>query len=142
MPDRTDHPSWPTPRGPWPDADTADRIFDHGAPWCLNADGHPGPDDDYPDQARHFPPYECRTPSLFLDATDGLTGPPCELEVYAGRAYRFGELRTAARPDHTRVVFDLYDDTNDLAPRFSITLGDALRIALHLLTVVRTIDGV
>jgi hypothetical protein len=141
MPDRTDDHALPTPRGPWPEVTDLDRIFDHGAPWCINADGHPG-NDDYPDRARHFPPYECRTKGLVVGATDGLTGPPCDLEVYAARAFRFGELRHVASPDHTRVVFDCYDETHETSPRFSVSLGDAARIAMHLLAVVQFLDGV
>jgi hypothetical protein len=139
--DRTDQPHRPTVRGPWPEASEVDRIFDYGAPWCINAEGHPGPDDDYPDRSRHFPPYECRTNGLVIDAIDGITGPPCELEVYAAAAFRFGELREAASPDHTRVIFDCCDEASDTSPRFSVSLGDALRIAQHLTQVVRSVDN-
>ena len=145
MRDRTDrpigYPEWPSPRGPWPEADSVQRIFDHGAHWCINAAGHPGTDDNYPDATRHFPPYECRTRGLSVDARDGLHGSACDLEIYAARAYRFGELRTAAAPDDTRVSLDFYDDSpDDNLPRFSIALGDAVRVALHLLALVRSVD--
>ena len=140
MPDRTD-PECPRPRGPWPEVHDDDRIFDHGAPWCLNADGHPGPADDYPDPIRHLPPYECRSVGLLLDAVVSLAGSRCELDAYLARPYRFGELRSIARVDEPRVVFDCVGAATDTTARFSVTLGDALRLGLHLLALVRQIDG-
>ena len=141
MPDRTDDSTWPSPRGPWPEATDIDRIFDLGAPWCVNAAGHPGYHDDYPNRQRHFPPYECRTRGLYLDAHDGLYGPTCDLHIYIARSYQFGELREQAPPPETRIVFDLYNETSDTSTRYSVTLGDALRIAAHLLAEVRSVDG-
>ena len=101
--------------------------------WCINADGHPGFADDYPDPMRHIPAYECRSAGLFLDAADGLTGNSCELDAYLARPYRFGELRSVASVDETRVVFDYFGAATDTTARFSVSLGDALRLALHLL---------
>lgn len=140
MPDRTD-PEFPRPRGPWPEVHDDDRVFDHGAAWCINADGHPGFARDYPDPMRHIPAYECRSAGLFLDVAEGLTGNSCELDAYLGRPYRFGELRSVASVDETRVVFDYFGAATDTTARFSVSLGDALRLALHLLSLVRRIDG-
>lgn len=139
MPDRTEHSAAPSPRGPWPEA-TDDRVFDHGAPWCVNAAGHPGPDDDYPDQHRHVPAGECRTRALFIDAFDALAGPGRDLEIYVARPFRFGESREAARPTDARVVFATIDQVTDAERRVSISRGDALRLALHLIAAVRLVD--
>lgn len=140
MPNPIEPPAWPTPRGPWPEATDIDRIFDPGAPWCINAAGHPGYHDDYPNRQRHFPPYECRTRGLYLDGHDGLDGPTCDLDIYVARSYQFGELREEATPPQTRIVFDLYNETNNHSTRYSVSLGDALRIAAHLLAEVGSID--
>jgi hypothetical protein len=129
------------PPGPWPEVHGNDRIFDHGAGWCTNAVGHPGFDVDYPDPIRHLPPYECRSSGLFVDAADGLTGRACDVEVYAARPYQFGELRSAAGHASPRIVFDVAGAGSDNTGRFSVSFGDALRIAVHVLSVVRRIDG-
>src|SRR5690242_12865783 len=128
MPDRTEHPSSTNPRGPWPEAGDG-RIFDYGVPWCVNAAGHPGPIDDYPNPARHVPSTECRTRSLYVDALDGLSGPACDVEVYAAQPYRFGEPRERDADPGARVVFDWYNQATDAEGRLTMTLGDALRLA-------------
>ena len=140
MPNPIEPRTWPSPRGPWPEV-TDDRIFDTGSPWCVNAAGHPGYHDDYPNRQRHFPPYECRTRGLYVDAHDGLDGPTCDLDIYVARSYQFGELREEAKPPQTRVVFDLYNETNNSSTRYSVSLGDAARIAMHLLGQIRSIDN-
>ncbi len=141
MPDRTDHPSWPTPRGPWPEVISLHQIFDYGKRWCVNADGHPSPDDTYPDPSLHFPPFECPSTSLNIrDARDETDGEMCNLEIYAMTPYRFGEDRARQGRNETRIVFDLADDREETAARLSATPGDALRIALHLTNLVRAID--
>ena len=108
MPDRTDR-NFRCPPGPWPVVHDETRIFDHGAAWCANADGHPGFDIDYPDPIRHIPAYECRTSGLFVDASDGLAGRRCDVELYAARPFKFGELRSiAGHCADTRIVFDVF----------------------------------
>jgi len=140
MPDRTDHPVPPLARGPWPEA-TDDRMFDHGASWCANAVGHPGPNDDYPDPQVHLPADECRTPARYVDARSGLAGATSDLAVYAARPFRFGERRSAVDPPPTRVVFEVYSEASDTEFRFSVSIGDALRVAMSLMAIVRGIDN-
>ena len=98
------------------------------------------PADDYPDPIRHLPPYECRSAGLLLEAADSLTGSRCELDAYLARPYRFGELRSVATVDEPRVVFDYAGAATDATASFSLNLGDALRLALHLLALVQRID--
>lgn len=141
MPDRTEHPTSASSQGPWPEA-TGDRLFDYGAPWCANRAGHPGRDDDYPDPARHVPANECRTRGLWVDALAELMGTACDLEVYVAQPYRFGEVREAEEASGVRVVFDCYNQVTDVQSRFSVSRGDALRVALHLVAVVRSVDEV
>jgi hypothetical protein len=139
MPDRTESTDPPTSRGPWPEADE-DRIFDAGAPWCINSAGHPGLDDDCPDPTRHVPADECRMLGLSVDAIEGLTGSARDLEVYAARPYLFGERREPDRSRETRFVFESVDPSTEAETRFSLSRGDALRLALHLVEVVRALD--
>ena len=142
MPDRTDHPAWPTLRGPWPEVTSLHQIFDYGQQWCINADGHPSPDDTYPDPSLHFPPFECRSASLNIrDARDETDGELCNLEIYATAPYLFGKDRTRRPLAETRIVFDLADDHEQTAARLSVTPGDALRIALHMRRLLDVIDG-
>jgi hypothetical protein len=115
-------------------------MFDHGAPWCINSAGHPGPDDDYPDPTRHLPAGECRTLGLHVDALEGLIGSACDVEVYAARPYRFGERRSPASAPGTRLVFECFNQVTEAETRFSVSRGDALRLALHLIEEVRALD--
>lgn len=142
MTDRTDQPDPATARGPWPEVSDMTRLFDHGAPWCVNAAGHPDPEGGYPDPNLHVPPHECRTAALWLDdIRHELVGPPTGLAVYAARAFRFGEERMTTPSADTRIAFDRLDEPDDGSPRFSVTLGDALRIAHHLIQLVESIDN-
>lgn len=144
--------NWPNPRGPWPDVTDTTRLFDHGAWWCANRAGHPDlddpdpdntdpndpdPDNGYPDVDRHMPSDECRAVAgSFANVRADLTGPPLELELYAAAPFRFGCLRASVTELSTtpRVVFECYSDgrteSNEL--RFSLPLGEALRLARHL----------
>jgi hypothetical protein len=134
MSDRTNPASWPNPRGPWHEVGDLTRVYDHGMPWCLNAAGHPDSSGGYPEPAIHLPADECRTAGLYLDGvTRELTGPGCGLEVYAAHQFRFGELRATAGRPSTRIVVDFFDDSGSVSSaRYSLTLGESLRLARRL----------
>jgi hypothetical protein len=113
------------------------RLFDHGAWWCVNRAGHPDPDDGYPDVDRHTPWDECHSiTGSFADVRADLTGPPLELELYAAAPFRFGCLRAAVTDPSTspRVVLECYSDggAESRELRFSLSLGEALRLARRL----------
>ncbi len=128
MPDRTDPTPAATP-GPWPAATEPDRVFDHGARWCANAEGHPG-DHDYPDAERHIPYDECRSRAHYLDTIeDGV-----DVALYAARAYRFGQPRGGMTAE-THIVLDT------VTQRIAFTLGDALRLARFVTGLVELVDG-
>ena len=79
---------------------------------------------------RHVPAFECRTPGTDVDGVRrDLNGPDCALTVYAARAFRFGQPRADAAEDGTRIVFDLVEAGTDISSRFSLSLGDALRLS-------------
>jgi hypothetical protein len=138
MRDRTNPANWPGIRGPWPEVTGLDRLFDHGAPWCANAAGHPDPEDGYPDPEIHRPFDECQSLILFVDnARADLAGPPYQLTLYGARPFRFGEPRDRRDIDRTRVMFDLADPADDAPPqRFSIPLAEALMLDRHLIHLV------
>lgn len=138
MADRTDPPDRPALRGPWPEVTEPDQIFDEGAPWCANADGHP--EYDYPDPEIHVPPFECRTAGLVLDANSDLVGRPRVVETYVARPFRFGQPREAADPETAHLTFEVIDADGAIATRFMLTLGDGLRLARHLLHLIDIVD--
>jgi hypothetical protein len=134
MSNRTQPPSWPSPRGPWPEVEDVTRLFDQGKPWCATAVGHPGPDDDYPDVDRHVPWDECRTVTSYFDsARRDLTGTAVGLEAYAASPYQFGALRETAQPTEPRIVLESYIDSPGEEPvRVSLALGDALLLSRRI----------
>jgi hypothetical protein len=112
--DPNDRSTWPTPRGPWPDA-TGERAatgrYDHGAPWCAQAAGHPDTNHGYPDLDRHQPWNECQSLQLDHDEVQlGLDGPPVHFATYLALPFRYGQPRPAAQLDsdrmHPRIVLD------------------------------------
>ena len=141
MTDRTDQPRRPSARGPWPEVTDLNQIFDYGTRWCVNADAHPGPDDDYPDPELHVPPFECRSESLWLDTSshtsDHATG---TLQIFASMPYRFGQTRTTRRPPEPRITFEWFDTIDRPVSRFSVPLGDSLRLVAYVKALVRLID--
>jgi hypothetical protein len=138
MPDRTQPPSWPSPRGPWHEVEDVTRLFDQGKPWCVGAAGHPVDEDDYPEVDRHIPWNECRTLTSHFDRSRrDLTGANIELELYAAASYQFGTLREAALPDEPRIVIESYVDARGEEPvRVSLSLGDALRLGRRITQLV------
>lgn len=138
MADRTDPSDRPTARGPWAEVTELNQFFDHGAPWCINADGHPGYD--YPDPEIHVPASECRAVGLSLDARTDLAGRPRVLEAYVAQPFRFGEQRDSREADSARLLFDFVDDDMESSMRFSISLGDGLRLARHVLRLIDLVD--
>ena len=143
MSHRTQPPNWPSSRGPWPEVAGIDRLFDHGKSWCATAQGHPEPDDGYPDSDRHVPWNECRTLiSSFEGARRDLHGGPLELELYAAAAFQFGTPRGEALPDETRVILEAYGDEPGQEPfRVSLPAGEALRLARRIAQLVDLISG-
>ncbi len=138
MTDRTDPAHGPSSRGPWTEVTELNQIFDHGAPWCINADGHP--EYDYPDPEIHVPPFECRTIGLALDAMRDLDGPPLVIEAYVARPFRFGEPRESRGAAAVRLVVEATDADGEVVARLSVSLGDGLRLARYLLRVVDLVD--
>ena len=130
MADRTDRPERTTARGPWPEVTSVQQFFDRGAPWCINADGHP--EYDYPDAELHVPAFECRTFSLAVEAVPDLAGRGHTVEVYVARPFRFGQPRGASPTGPPRLVLQVTDLNGEIASRFSVSLGDALRLARHV----------
>jgi hypothetical protein len=136
MQDRTERSSWPSPRGPWAEVVDLSQRFDHGWPWCENAAGHPGLDRDYPDVGLHMPPFECQSPSAYLPVTKGdSVTTQRHLRAFVAAPFRFGEARSDARNDERHVVLEFLADVDGAEDldRFSLTLGDSLRLA-HWLT--------
>jgi hypothetical protein len=115
-----------------------EQIFDHGAPWCINADGHP--DYDYPDPELHVPAFECRTAGLAIEAVPDLAGPGHTIEAYVARSFRFGQSRGTSPTDPIRLVLEVTDVDGEIAARFSVGLGDALRLARHVQRLVDLVD--
>lgn len=138
MADRSDSRDWPVPRGPWPEVTGVEQVFDHGAPWCTNADGHP--DYDYPDPELHVPAFECRTPALAVLAVPDLAGPNHTIALYVARPFRFGEPREPNAKDQARLVVEITDVSGELDARFSIALGDGLRLARHVQRLIDLVD--
>lgn len=138
MADRTDPPDRPIVGGPWPDVSSSEQIFDHGAPWCINDDGHP--DYDYPDPEIHVPWLECRTAGLSVDAVPDLAGTPYVMEVYIARPFRFGQMRGTSDVEPARLVLEVTDEAGELSARFSLALGDALRIGRHIARLIDLVD--
>jgi hypothetical protein len=114
------------------------QIFDTGEPWCINAAGHP--QDDYPDPDIHVPAHECRTAGLVVDATSDLVGPAKTLEAYVAIPFRFGQQRGADAKDAKRLVLEFDDDQGGLPIRFSVAVGDGLRIARRIVRLVDLVD--
>lgn len=138
MADRTDPPDRPTARGPWPEVTSVDQIFDHGAPWCVNADGHP--DYDYPDPELHVPAFECRTIGLAFEAVPDLADAGHVIEIYVARPFRFGQPRATSQAHPARLVLEVTDAAGEITTRLSVTLGDALRLARHAVRLVDLVD--
>jgi len=140
MTDRTEDQAQPARRGPWHDGTEPGRYFDRGAPWCLNAAGHPSGQNTYPDATIHTPPDECQTRSLFTEGLEDLAGPSCFVETYAAEPFRYGQPRTGDLAATPRVIIETHYLAADTSTRFSVSLGDALRLATHLAIIVSTID--
>jgi hypothetical protein len=137
---RTNRPDPPEP-GPWPKVTGTNRLYDHGAPWCVNAAGHPPREDGYPNPGIHVPPFECRSVSLHFDGVYAdLGGPAHGVEVYLAQPFQFGRPRTAEPAPSPRVVFEYLDKSDEPVARFSLTIADALRLALELLRLVTAIS--
>jgi hypothetical protein len=129
MTDRIDPTTWPTPRGPWPEVEDPSRIYDHGRPWCINATGHPG-EGGYPDPQAHVPWGECHGPDITLtEIRDHLGGDLLDLSVFVAAPFRFGEPRRLV--DNTaRLVLEAATESSETPSiRFSLGLGEALRLA-------------
>jgi hypothetical protein len=142
MPDPIDTGSRSTTSGIWPEVSDVSRLYDQGAPWCVNAEGHPEANGGYPAASVHNPPHECQSPSLYLDGVRlDLTGVPTGLQIYAARPFLFGLPREAAHDSSTRIVFETYDEPGGSALlRCSLTCGEALRVAAGLVRIVDLID--
>lgn len=138
MAESTDPPDLAAVRGPWREVTSLDQIFDHGAPWCINADGHP--DYDYPDPELHDPAFECRTAGVAVEAMPDLAGPDHTIEVYVARPFRFGQPRGTNSVDPIRLVLAVTDGEGEIAARFSVALGDALRLARHVQRLIDVVD--
>lgn len=127
---------------PWPEITEPNRVYDFGAPWCINAAGHPDGYASYPDPRIHVPAGECQSRSIYLDDINvDLTGAAFGLQLYAARPFVFGEQRSAERRTPGRVILDFYDPADDnVTARFSIAPGEALRLAAQLSRLVEMID--
>lgn len=139
MADRSERPSHHATRGPWPEVTELSQIFDHGARWCINADGHP--EYDYPDSEIHVPPYECRSIGLAVDACRDLGGAAGALNLYVARQFQFGETRDSASSIGNRLVLEFSGTADDAADRISLTLGDGLRLARHVQRLIDVVDS-
>lgn len=140
MTNRTNGPIPPPEPGPWPEVTDIGTLYDHGAPWCTNAAGHPPREDGYPNPRVHVPPFECRSACLYFDGIRAdLTGPSHGLDVYLAQPFRFGQPRTAEPAPSARVVFEYLDDADEPVARFSLATADSLRLALELLRLVTAI---
>src|SRR4051794_38860784 len=118
MSNRIHPPEWPSPRGPWPDVDGVDRLYEHGWPWCVNAAAHPDNHDGYPDAERHVPWHECRGRELFIDgARRDLDGVPVGISIYIAAPFRFGQPRDERPPDAARVVLEPWTGDDDSSQR-------------------------
>jgi hypothetical protein len=135
MTDRIDSSHWPSPRGPWPEVTDASRLYDHGRPWCVNADAHPDRTGGYPDPDRHVPWHECQTAETYIDGTRrNLDGEPVDVSVYAAAPFRFGELRGQGALSSAGIVIETWPTgTDEPAERVSLTPGEALRLARILI---------
>jgi hypothetical protein len=117
------------------------RLYDHGAPWCINAAGHPPRENGYPNPRIHLPPFECRSISLYFDDLRAdLAGPAHGLEVYIAQPFQFGRLRTAEPAPSPRVVFEYQDEGDEPVARYSLAIADGLRLALEMLRLVTAIS--
>ena len=97
MPDRTEPNNWPSSRGPWPEVTDVPRLYDLGAPWCLEARAHPDPDGGgYPEVRRHARDECASRPIHVGDARRGVLGPIGALAVYAVMPFQFGTRRDDA----------------------------------------------
>jgi hypothetical protein len=129
MANRSDHSTPRPPRGPWPEVNDLDRLFDHGRWWCINAAGHPADQDDYPDAEVHRPWHECRSVEVDLDgACRDLIGDAVFASVYLAEPFRFGMPRTDASVTRPRLVVE-FADADEESRRFSVGLGEAARLA-------------
>lgn len=134
MQDGIDRANWPSTRGPWHEVRDLTRLYDHGAVWCINSDGHPAHEAGYPDPDKHFPYDECQSPSRFVsDVRADLGGPELDLAIYGALPFRFGQPRGDQGPGRPRVMLDLCElATGAARVRFSIAMGEALLLAQHL----------
>jgi hypothetical protein len=135
--DRTNPPDRPSASHPWPEVTDLSRLYEHGAPWCVNAAGHPPREAGCPDPRIHVPPFECPSPGLYIDdiAAD-LDDPAHGLEIYAARPFQFGQARAKEPTPTTRVVFEYVDDKDESIARFSVSLGQSALLALEVLRLV------
>jgi hypothetical protein len=130
MSDRIDPPGDEFGQGPWPQVDDPSMLFDHGWPWCVNAAGHPDPDDGYPDLKRHLPWHECHSHAEFLDGVRrDLDGEAVGVSVYNAAPFKFGQPRDDTPPPSPRVVLETWTEDDEPAQRVSLTAGEALRLA-------------
>lgn len=142
MTNRTNRPDPPSSRGPWPKATDGNRLYDHGAPWCVNSAGHPPREDGYPDPQIHQPPYECRSVSIYLDDLRAdLDGPPLQLEIYLAQPFQFGQLRTTEPAPRPHLIFEYLDDVDEPVGRFSLPIADGFRLALEVLRLLTAISA-
>ncbi len=145
MANRTNHSSWPSSRGPWHEVIDLRRLYDHGMPWCVNVDGHPDLSDRYPDSTVHVPFDECRSASVYFDAAgETPSGEPQTFEIYLARPFRFGELRRPLHDETLLVVALANESTPDdrVAARFSMPLGEALRLARGITRLVDLVNNI
>jgi hypothetical protein len=122
--------------GLWPQVTDLSRLYDHGAPWCINGRGHPDANDGYPDADVHLPHDECGSRSHYVDCV-GEAG-ISTLELYAAQPFRFGQERTeiwkSAAPS---IVLSAWGSDPGSQPyRLQLTQGDGLLLARHLMAMV------
>jgi hypothetical protein len=138
MTDRIGPPNGPGQR-PWPEVTDLSRIYDHGHPWCVNADAHPDRHDGYPDPDRHQPWKECRSREAFIDdVRRDLHGDELGLSVYLAAPFRFGAPRDGSKPQAPRLVVETWlADSDERSERISLNPSGALWLARIL---VRFVD--
>ena len=131
MSDRIDRPDDRPPRGPWPEATDASRVYDHGRGWCVNAGAHPDNNDGYPDPDRHLPWHECRSAEVFVEsAIRAVDGDPIGICAYLAAPFRFGQPRNDLEAPPARIVIESWAlDADDASQRIGLSAGSALQLA-------------